>query len=457
MNVDSVLFIGCFLPVVLILYWLIPAEKFRKYLLLIAGLVFYAFSGLAGILVLLGAAAVTYLFGLGILAGKRAKGFCVAAVVVNLLLLGVYKYLDFLLAELLGQPALHLGIVAPLGISFYCFKCISYTVDTYRCRENGTKRFLELLLYVSFFPQLTAGPISRFPHFRNQLCAAAADGEKIARGIRRFVVGLGKKLILAGTVAKISDSIFAMELGAVGFHHAWLGAIAYMLQIYFDFSGYSDMAIGLGNAFGFETPENFCHPYAAVSVTDFWRRWHISLSSWFKNYLYIPLGGNRRGTWRKGLNKLIVFLLCGIWHGAAWTFVLWGLWHGLLSACESIRPVRGKFLSRLYTLLAVCLGFVMFRAGTVEQGFSMIKIMFTGISFAGLAGRLAEGLVTVEGFWALLVGAVLALPVVPWLKRNAWIQKFWEPIAYIGCVLLFVLCLMKLASGGFAPFIYAQF
>ena len=455
MNVDSVLFIGCFLPVVLILHWLIPAEKLKNVLLLIAGLVFYAFSGLAGVLVLLAAAVVTYLFGLGILAGKKAKGLCITAVVLNLLLLGVYKYLDFLLAELLGLSGLDLGIVAPLGISFYCFKCISYLVDTYRCRENGTKGFWELLLYVSFFPQLTAGPIARFPQFRTQLSGRSRDGEGIARGIRRFVVGMGKKLILAGTVAKIADSVFAVEAGALDFRLAWLGAVAYMLQIYFDFSGYSDMAIGLGNAFGFETLENFQYPYAAVSITDFWRRWHISLSSWFKDYVYIPLGGNRKGTCRKALNKLTVFILCGIWHGASWTFVLWGLWHGLLSALESIRPLRsGRILPRLYTLFAVCLGFVMFRAETVGQGIGLLQAMVTGFSVTQAGTELLKRILTGEAVAMLAAGAVLALPVMPRIKSRI---KCWEPLSYAACIVLFALCLIKLASGGFAPFIYAQF
>jgi len=455
LNVDSVLFIGCFLPVVLILHWLIPAEKVKNVLLLISGLVFYAFSGLAGLLVLLAAAVVTYLFGLRILAGQQAKGFCIAAVILNLLLLGVYKYLDFLLTELLGLSGLDLGIVAPLGISFYCFKCISYLVDTYRCRENGTRNFWELLLYVSFFPQLTAGPIARFPQFRTQLSGRSLDGEKIARGVRRFVVGLGKKLILAGTVAKIVDGIFAMDIGLVDFRHAWLGAIAYMLQIYFDFSGYSDMAIGLGNAFGFETPENFHYPYAAVSITDFWRRWHISLSSWFKDYLYIPLGGNRKGTCRKALNKWIVFLLCGIWHGASWTFILWGLWHGLLSVLESIRPIRSrKLLPRLYALLAICLGFVMFRAETVGQGIGLLQAMVTGFSVTQAGTELLNRILTGEAVAMLAAGAVLALPVVPWIKSRL---KCWELLSYAACIVLFALCLIKLASGGFAPFIYAQF
>ncbi len=453
MTIDSLLFISCFLPVVLLLHWLIPGEGFRKYLLLAASLLFCAFGSLSGVLLLTAAAGVNYIFGRLILSGKAPKAACAAAVALDLAFLCFFKYLDFLLTQVLGLPEAALGIAAPIGISFYIFKCISYIVDVYRDSTQGTKNFGRFFLYVSFFPQLTAGPITRFPGFAAQMSGRKWDAEAAARGIRRFILGLGKKLLLAGTLAKAADGVFALTPAAVDMPLAWLGAVSYMLQIYFDFSGYSDMAIGLGAAFGFSTPENFQYPYAAVSVTDFWRRWHISLSSWFKDYLYIPLGGNRRGKLRTAVNKAAVFFFCGIWHGANWTFLLWGLWHGLFSALESAKLLRpkGGILGRIYTLLAVCLGFVMFRAATVTQGLQLTVAMFAGgVSTMGL--ETLRSLLTGEAVLSLALGAVFAQPVGSRLQK-----RLPESLGFVLAVLLFLLCLLKLASGGFAPFIYAQF
>ena len=459
MSIDGVLFISCFLPVVLALHWLIPGDRGRNALLLAASLVFYAFGSLTGLLLLLVVAAVNYIIGLLIMAGKARKLLCGMAVVLDLAFLGTFKYLNFLLSEVLGLPAVELGIAAPLGISFFVFKCISYLVDTFRDSTAGSRSFPAFLLYISFFPQITAGPIARFPQFARQLAGRQRDPRRIAQGLRRFVAGMGKKLVLASALAKIADGVFSLEASALDIRLAWLGAGAYMLQIYFDFSGYSDMAIGLGGAFGFETPENFNYPYTACSITDFWRRWHISLSSWFRDYLYIPLGGNRKGKLRTALNKAAVFLCCGIWHGSAWTFLLWGVWHGVFSALESAKAIRpkGGVLSRIYTLLVVCLGFVMFRAETVGQGLAVIGAMFTGFSMTEAGTVLLRSLLSGQAVWALAVGAVLCAPVMPWLKKLPGAEKWLEPLSYAGTVALFVLCVMQLASGGFAPFIYAQF
>lgn len=460
MNLDAPLFISCFLPLLAVIYWLIPGEKGRNIVLLVAGLVFYAFGSLQGLGLLLLAAVVNYLLGLLLLKQRGRKAVRTVAVTANLLFLAGFKYLDFLLGDILGLPKLELGLAAPVGISFFTFKCISYIVDTYRDKGMGTKRFFDFLLYISFFPQVMAGPISRFSDFRPQL--ARRDCNQAAPGLRRFVIGLAKKLIFAGTLSQIADAVFALEAGTLDFRVAWLGAAAYTLQIYFDFSGYSDMAIGLGQFFGFRTPENFRYPYVGDSITDFWRRWHISLSSWFRDYLYIPLGGNRKGKWRTALNKLIVFTLCGVWHGAAWTFVLWGLWHGLLSALESLGAVapkrwRWKWLGHVYTLLAVCLGFVLFRAETVGGGFRILAAMFTGFSITE-AGTVALGVIgNTEALWTVAAGTVLCLPWVQWMKAKPKLWKIAEPASYVGVLALFVLCLMKLAAGGFAPFIYSQF
>lgn len=454
MNFDALFFISCFLPLTLVLYYIVPGERGKNVLLLVAGLVFYCFGSLQGLLILLASSLVNFLLGLRIQSGKRAKLWLGIGVAANLGLLGLYKYLDFLVGSVLGLPQLQLGLAAPLGISFFTFKCVSYLVDAKRDGKQGTKRYFDFLLYVSFFPQIVAGPITRFGDFRRQLTGRKLDTP--APGLRRFIVGLGKKALLSGGLGRIVDSVFALEAAHLDARLAWLGAIAYGLQIYFDFSGYSDMAIGLGRMFGFETGENFNFPYIASSITDFWRRWHISLSSWFRDYLYIPLGGNRRGRWRTALNKMIVFWLCGLWHGAAWTFLAWGAWHGLLSALESLGWVKPRgVLGRIYTLLAVCLGFVMFRSGSLEQGFGMIGAMAAGFSVTTAGTAALFGLLTWENACLLALGAALCLPWSRWIARRNW--RWTAPLSYAACAVLFAMCLVKLASGGFAPFIYAQF
>ena len=452
MSFDSVFVIGGFLPLVILLYWLLRKDSWRNVLLFVAGLVFYAFGSLSGLGLLLAAIAVNFVMGLWLQKAKKRKLLCAVTVAANLLFLGAYKYLNFLLG------AQTVSLVAPVGISFFTFKCISYIVDTCRDPAKGTRNIFHFALYVSFFPQITAGPITRFEHFRPQL--QNRQRGQLPLGLRRFVIGLGKKLILSGTLAQVTDGVFALEHPDIRL--AWLGAVAYMLQIYFDFSGYSDMAIGVGQMFGFHTPENFQYPYVAGSITDFWRRWHISLSTWFKDYLYIPLGGNRKGKVRAAVNKAVVFTLCGLWHGANWTFLVWGAWHGLLSALESIKRVQpkklgGKILAHVYALLAVCLGFVMFRADSLGQGFSMIGAMFTGFSLLDVNTVALHSLLSAESICVLVLSTVLCLPWVQWLKKRESLHAKLEPVSWIACLVLFVLCLLKLAAGGFAPFIYFQF
>ncbi len=459
MNTDSVIFISCFLPLCLAGYWLIPRNRGKNWVLLLFGLLFYSFGSLSGLLVLLASALANYLLGLFLQKDHCRKGAVIAGVAGNLLLLGAYKYLDFFLSGVLGLPRPELGLAVPIGISFFTFKSISYLVDTYRSKETGTKSFWDLLLYLSFFPQVMAGPITRFREFSPQLQNRSITLQATAAGLRRFVLGLSKKLILAGTLGAVADAVFSLESGVPDLRLAWLAAISYMLQIYLDFSGYSDMAIGLGQAFGFHTPENFVYPYIAPTVGNFWRRWHISLSSWFKDYVYIPLGGNRKGTARAALNKAVVFTLCGIWHGAAWNFVVWGLWHGLLSALESLQLIPAKKLEnrrivgRVYTLLAVCLGFVMFRASSVSQGFEVIGAMFAGFNFTDAATVLLYRLLNGETVAILAMSVAACLPWKKWLEGKKWL----EPVGYAASLVLLVLCFAKLATGGFTPFIYAQF
>ena len=465
MNMDSVFFLSCFLPVTLGLYWLLPGLRAKNWVLLAFSLLFYCFSGLEGLIVLLAVCTVNYLLGL-VLRGKRfRRTAAVAGVALDLGLLVACKYLDLFFGALPGMDRLTQSLIVPLGVSFFIFKCIAYLVDAYREPSRATGSFLDLALYVSFFPQITMGPITRFSEFEPQLRARQVTSDGAAEGLRRFAVGLGKCLVIASTLGRLADGVF--EAGVpVDARLAWLGAIAYCLQLYFDFSGCIDMAIGLGTVFGFTTRENFDHPYTAISIGDFWRRWHMSLSAWFRDYLYIPLGGNRKGRLRTGLNKCIVFVFCGLWHGANGTFLLWGLWHGLLSALESmdVIPVKklsksraGRGVGRAYTLLAVCLGFVMFRAADVGQGFAMLRAMFTGFAFTDAGTVLLHRLLTGETVLMLVLGLLLSLPVGRWLWNREKLRRVLEPASWLLALGLLVLCVIKLAAGDFAPSIYGQF
>ena len=307
------------------------------------------------------------------------------------------------------------------------------------------------------------GPITRFSEFGPQLKNRSLSMENMALGLRRFAAGLGKKIVIAGTLATVADGVFALEF--MDARLAWLGAIAYCLQLYFDFSGYIDMVIGLGTCFGFTTRENFNYPYTAASVGGFWRRWHMSLSAWFKDYLYIPLGGNRKGKLRAGINKSIVFLLCGLWHGAAWTFIIWGLWHGLFSLLESLNVIPGKKLENgklrivghIYTLLVVCIGFVMFRAGTVTQGLQIIASMFAGFRFTAAGTVELFKLLNLETLLMLVIGITLSMPVAKKLQQGPKLGKYADTLSYVGALLVLILCIIKMAAGDFAPSIYAQF
>lgn len=462
MHTDSVVFLSCFLPMTVLLHRLIPGKKARSILLLAASLLFYSFGGLSGFAIVLISAAVNYLAARLIDKGWGGKLLPGAVVAADLALLIAYKYLHFFLCDVLGLPRMELSLVAPLGISFFTFKSISYLIDIYR-KKVGAGSFRQFLLYITFFPQVMAGPITRFGDFCDTLEQPNTSFDTFAMGLRRFVIGLSKKLLLAAVLGAAADRVFALDAERLSAALAWVGAIAYLLQIYFDFSGYSDMAIGLGMAFGLTTQENFRYPYIASTVSDFWRRWHISLSGWFRDYLYIPLGGNRKGCARTALHKLIVFTLCGVWHGSAWTFLVWGLWHGLFTALESLLPVKkwvsripGRIAGHICTLLVVLLGFVMFRAETVEQGLQIVGGMFTGGS-VDAADMILRQILTGECLFALAAGGVLCLPIVPWCQRNTKLMQYAQPISWIACAVLFALCLMKLASGGFAPFIYAQF
>lgn len=471
MAFHSAAFLFFFFPVAFLLYHVLPGIRWKNRLLLVVSLVFYAFGQWQGLPLLLLSAFMNYIAGKLIARGAGRKPVLILALTLNLLGLGCFKYMNFfsdILSGLLSRPLPGADLLLPMGISFFTFKGMSYVIDVYRGGQPA-KRFSDALLYISFFPQVTAGPITRYPWFAGQLEERTPTPEQTARGLRRFIIGLGKKLLISALTAPIASAAFSLG-GELDVRTAWLGAAAYSVQIYFDFSGYSDMAIGLASVFGFSTPENFLYPYIASSITDFWRRWHISLSQWFRDYLYIPLGGGRRGSGRKALNKAVVFLLCGLWHGANWTFLLWGAWHGLFSALESLnvidckklsRSAPGKVLCHGYTLLVVCLGFVIFRAADLSQVMEMFRALFTGFRLTP-ASTLAICRITPASWCALLSGCILCLPIAP--ELNAWAEtlpaapgRILRVCSFAGAAALFLLCLMAAAGGSFAPFIYAQF
>ena len=473
---SSAIFLFVFLPAVFILYRLVPSLKYKNLLLAAASIVFYAFGQLHYVPLFLLSVLINFFSGL-LLQGESQKRKLILAisVLLNIGILCYYKYTDFLLRNINDAFSLSLpyrGIELPIGISFFTFQGLSYTIDVYRDKKTGTKDFLKLLLYISFFPQLIAGPIVKYHDISDQIACRHCSAEETAYGISRFVIGLAKKVLIANAVGYIADYVFnrCLPEGINDWPLMWLGGICYTLQIYYDFSGYSDMAIGMGRMFGFRFRENFDHPYGASSIKEFWRKWHISLSSWFKEYLYIPLGGNRRGRWRTAFNKLIVFFCTGLWHGAEWTFVFWGLGHGLLASLEDLTHIpakklsesrMGKAVGKLYTLLAVILLFVVFRADSLPQAFSMIGHMFSGrVSTYGV--YLFRSLLDPAACFVILI-AVLFAGRLPEAVKNAVLHAAKDrealllPVSALFSLVLYGLCIMSLAKGGFNPFIYFQF
>jgi alginate O-acetyltransferase complex protein AlgI len=401
------------------------------------------------------------------------------AVVIDLLVLATFKYANFIVDNVnvamgvVGVPALQIPpVLLPIGISFFTFHAISYVVDVHRKDAVAQKGPVEAALYLLLFPQLIAGPIIRYREIASQLARRTMTSADFTYGVRRFVIGLAKKMIVANIVAQPADRLFAMPPGELTAVHAWLAVTCYTLQIYFDFSGYSDMAIGLGRMFGFRFPENFRYPYIASSVQDFWRRWHMSLSAWFRDYVYIPLGGNRGGAARVYVNLVTVFFLCGLWHGASWTFVVWGLFHGAFLVVE--RVGLGSWLESMppalrhtYTLLVVMVGWVFFRADSLAGAAGVLRAM-VGLSPALPTAYPPAWYLTPELLLALVVGIIGSAPIVPALERR-WARASADPDAApvlgwlpsaAGTAALFVLLtvsLMLMAARTYNPFIYFRF
>lgn len=471
-------FIFVFLPAVFLIYSILPGLKSKNVLLTIASLLFYAYGEPTFVLVMVFSVFMNYLFARGIsgaFAGREleekgtvrsAKMICAGAVIFNIALIGVFKYAGFAV-ETINQItglSLHVPQIAlPIGISFFTFQALSYVIDVYREPWTVQKNFGKLLLYISFFPQLIAGPIVKYHDIAEFLEHRVYDSTETRMGMQRFIIGLTKKMLLANSMGAVADQMFALSPGDMSAGTAWMGGICYCLQIFFDFSGYSDMAIGIGHMFGFTFKENFDHPYISTSIREFWRRWHISLSTWFREYLYIPLGGNRKGKGRTLVNKLIVFFCTGLWHGASWNFVVWGMIHGISMVAEDALGLRtklgegsraGRIIGWLYSMLIVIVAFVLFRADTFSQGLAVIQNMFTG----GIGNDMAvNACVKALDPYNITMFAAAAFVCAPHKKiKQALLYKN-ELVAGVFTMGLFALCILDLAAGSFNPFIYFRF
>lgn len=454
---SSCIFLFFFLPVVYLTYCICPNLKVKNALLILASLFFYAFGEPVYILLMIGSILANYCLARLIASSKKwAKaGLCVT-VLFNIGMLVVFKYSALVIGTvgtLLHLPVAVPQIALPIGISFYTFQALSYSIDVYRDNGAVQKSVWKLMLYISFFPQLIAGPIVKYHDIDAQLSDRCVTIEDTAHGIRRFITGLAKKLLIANAMAYMVDTLYTTQLDFA--LTAWMAAVCYVFQIYYDFSGYSDMAIGLGRMFGFTFQENFRYPYISGSIQEFWRRWHISLSTWFKEYLYIPLGGNRKGEVRTMGNKLVVFMATGIWHGANWTFLAWGLFHGLFITLEykKLIPLKNKVFAHIYTMLVVICGFVIFRADTIGQAVHILASMFTGVHANALEQMLAAKLLTPYNIICLVAAVIFSAPVSEWLKgrvRHPAVQ-------YAASLILLALCVLNLASSSYNPFIYFRF
>jgi len=461
---SSYTFLILFFPLLLMVYYGVPARfrQLRNGVLLVFSLVFYSCGGVYYLGLMAASILINWAGGLLVAGKKHRRLFMVLAAVLNLGLLGWFKYAGFF-----GQMLHHLWgvipvpqVVLPIGISFFTFQGLSYVIDVYRDPALCQKSLLKVALYVSLFPQLVAGPIVRYPDVAAEIDRNRENGTDFIQGLIRFSFGLGKKMLLANPFGEVADGLFGTDFSILSVGAAWVGIVAYALQIYFDFSAYSDMAIGLGRVFGFHFLENFNYPYISRTITEFWRRWHISLSGWFRDYVYIPLGGSRVCLWKQVRNLLVVWLLTGFWHGAAWNFVMWGGWYGLLLLGEKF--VWKKWAQKApaplgwaATMLAVLVGWVFFRSADLGSALSYIKVML-GVGAPLGSGQAVYYLLEYWPEWVL--GLVACLPVKPWLEQKLSPQN---PVRVWGvrllALVLLVLSFMKITTGTFNPFLYFRF
>lgn len=463
---SSTIFLCVYLPLVLLGYYICP-KKGRNLFLLIVSLVFYAWGEPKYVFLMIFSILVNYIFGRLMDKHrenkKRLKLMLVLSVVIDIGLLSVFKYTDFIITNvnaIFGSNFDLLNIALPIGISFYTFQAMSYTIDVYRDDVRVQKNLIDFGMYITMFPQLIAGPIVRYADVQDQLAERSVTTADFSEGVMRFVVGLGKKVLLANQMGAVWSDIYALG-GDVSALMAWTGAIAYTFQIYFDFSGYSDMAIGLGRMFGFKFPENFRYPYQSVSITDFWRRWHITLSTWFKEYLYIPLGGNRRGLARQALNLLIVWSLTGFWHGAGWNFVMWGLYYFVILFIEKLFLLKAldklpKFFRHVYALLLIIIGWVIFASDDVSVLLPYLGSMFGANGAIG--GMDVYTLLTKAALLVICCIASTELPKKLFLSAaGAMNEKAAFTLKSVLTIALLALSMILLIGDSYNPFLYFRF
>ncbi len=463
---SSTIFIFLFLPLVLLCYF-IASKRVKNYVLLLFSLIFYLFGGPKFLLVLLFVVLIDYVGAFLIDKRNNKKLFLVLTIICNLLVLFYFKYTGFFLENinfLFNSDFVIPEIVLPIGISFYTFQAMSYVIDVYRKKVNLQRNYFTLLLYVSLFPQLVAGPIVRYETIEKELKSRKTSFDDIVYGVRRFILGLAKKVIIANQMGLLADTIFG--LNEMSFLIAVVGGFAYMFQIYFDFSAYSDMAIGLGRIFGFRFLENFNFPYISKSITEFWRRWHISLSTWFRDYIYIPLGGNRKGIRRQIFNMFIVWMLTGFWHGAKWNFVLWGIYYFIFLSLEKfvLNKVLDKtcnLVKHIYTLLVIYFGWIIFRCDSL----SLLTNYFSGLfNFDFSVMAFNELLVYLESYYIYFILAIIfstpvyykLLELIDGMKDGKF-KLFLYIMHYVCLIVLFIITIMFLAYSSYNPFIYFRF
>ncbi|MCL2096138.1 MAG: MBOAT family protein [Oscillospiraceae bacterium] len=468
---SSLPFLFAFLPLFFMIYFIVKKRTVRNLVLLIFSLIFYAWGEPVYVFLMLFSILCDYIFGycvskyIALEDKKTARRFVIASISLNLFVLGIFKYADFFISNLKFIPGLEnlepLGLALPIGISFYTFQTMSYTIDIYRGHATMQKNITSFGAYVAAFPQLVAGPIVRYHTVSEQLRERSETFENFASGLRRFIAGMAKKILIANNAAALADGVLAMhgsEYGALG---AWLAIIAYSLQIYFDFSGYSDMAIGLAKMMGFTYLENFNYPYISKSISEFWRRWHISLGTFFRDYLYIPLGGNRVSVPRWILNIMVVWLLTGLWHGAAWNFILWGVYFGLLLLAERFllrnNILKTPVINRVYTIAAFMFGWVIFRAESVAH-IGEITASMLGFNGAGSFVMLAENeIVQLPYLIAVIAGIICSMPVSRYVKKFLEGSPVGEAVIDISALLALTYCIFSLVVGSYNPFIYFIF
>jgi alginate O-acetyltransferase complex protein AlgI len=470
---NSPIFLTLFLPFVLLLYYLgelFNVLRLRDVILLLASLIFYAWGENIYVLLMLSSITINYVIGMKLCtAHENSKNtFLFLGIAINLAILGYFKYASFLLQSFGGVINSEIGRILlpdhlPIGLSFFTFQAISYIIDVRRGDVKGEKNFVYLAMYISLFPQLIAGPIVRYRDIRDQIKVRQISTDGFVKGIRRFIVGLAKKVLIADTMAVVVDRVFSIGNSDMTSSVAWIGAIAFTFEIYFDFSGYSDMAIGLGKMLGFNYKENFNYPYISRSVREFWRRWHISLSTWFRDYLYYPLGGNQFGKFRTYINLLIVFALCGLWHGASWIFLAWGLYHGLFLMFERTRVFKTlweKFpvlIQVAYTLLITIVGWVLFRSSSFAQAIEYLSCMFLG----GKGTYPLAVLLSTKVLLCFCVATIASLPIIPVVNRLIEPKSISRKIAVIftDLMLFIFLCMayMEIVSVSYRAFEYFRF